>query len=131
MCAVAKEAERARARRLRRADDFASMVRNSLREAVAEYDGQLVPRAGEEDFYGTENAMFLLLILYLAFIGLGLPDPLLGAAWPILHEDLGAPLAAEGLIYIIISGGTVISAAQTARVLRCRGVSCTRNVPNY
>lgn len=94
------------------------MVRNSLREAVAEYDGQLVPRAGEEDFYGTENAMFLLLILYLAFIGLGLPDPLLGAAWPILQEDLGAPLAAEGLIYIIISGGTVISAAQTARVLR-------------
>ena len=35
--------------------------------------------------------MPLLVIIYLAFIGLGLPDSLLGSAWPVMHADLGAP----------------------------------------
>lgn len=31
----------------------------------------------------------LLSIIYLAFISLGLPDSLLGSAWPVMHVELG------------------------------------------
>ncbi len=51
----------------------------------------------------------LLAVIYLAFISLGLPDPLLGSAWPVMHVDLGAPLSAMGAITMIISAGTVVS----------------------
>lgn len=51
----------------------------------------------------------LLAVIYLAFIGLGLPDSLLGSGWPVMHEELGAPLSAMGLISMIIAAGTVVS----------------------
>ncbi len=51
----------------------------------------------------------LLGIIYLSFISLGLPDALLGSAWPSMHGDLGAPLSYAGLISIIISAGTILS----------------------
>ena len=49
----------------------------------------------------------LIAIIYLAFISLGLPDSLLGAAWPIMHKDIGVSLSYLGIISMIISGGTV------------------------
>lgn len=52
----------------------------------------------------------LLPIIYLAFISLGLPDGLLGAAWPSMYEGLGASVSGGGLISMIISAGTVVSA---------------------
>lgn len=54
-------------------------------------------------------ASLLLAVIYLAFIGLGLPDSLLGSGWPVMHEELGAPLSAMGLISMIIAAGTVVS----------------------
>lgn len=51
----------------------------------------------------------LLAIIYLAFISLGLPDSLLGAAWPIMHQDLSVSLSYAGMLSMIISGGTIIS----------------------
>ncbi|MBQ9071227.1 MAG: MFS transporter [Clostridia bacterium] len=51
----------------------------------------------------------LLALIYLAFISLGLPDSLLGSAWPIMRADLGAPLSAAGVISMIIAGGTIVS----------------------
>lgn len=54
-------------------------------------------------------AALLLAIIYLAFISLGLPDSLLGSAWPVMHQDLGAPLSAMGIVTMIISAGTVAS----------------------
>ena len=51
----------------------------------------------------------LLAVIYLAFISLGLPDSLLGSAWPVMHIDLGAPLSAMGAVTMIISAGTVVS----------------------
>lgn len=51
----------------------------------------------------------LLAIIYVAFISLGLPDSLLGSAWPILHAELGVPLSAAGIVTMIISGGTILS----------------------
>ncbi len=54
-------------------------------------------------------ASFLIAIIYLAFISLGLPDSLLGSAWPVLYRDLHVPISFAGIITFIISCGTVIS----------------------
>ena len=51
----------------------------------------------------------LLAIIYLSFISLGLPDSLIGSAWPVMHVDLGVSVASAGVITIIISAGTVVS----------------------
>ena len=59
---------------------------------------------------------FLLAIIYLAFISLGLPDSLLGAAWPVIHREINVPLAWSGVIFIIISVGTIISSLLSDRL---------------
>lgn len=51
----------------------------------------------------------LIAIIYLAFVSLGLPDSLLGSAWPIMHQDLGVSISFMGVISMVISVGTVIS----------------------
>ena len=51
----------------------------------------------------------LLVIIYLSFISLGLPDSLLGSAWPVLHTEISVPVSFAGIISIIISLGTIIS----------------------
>lgn len=62
-------------------------------------------------------AMFLLLIIYLAFISLGLPDSLLGAAWPVMQPDYGAPLETAGLLFMVVAGGTIVSSLLSGKVL--------------
>lgn len=54
-------------------------------------------------------ASLLLVIIYLSFISLGLPDSLLGSAWPVLHAEINVPVSLAGVISIIISFGTIIS----------------------
>lgn len=51
----------------------------------------------------------LLAIIYIAFISLGLPDALLGSAWPVIHTQLNVPLSFAGIVSMIISIGTIIS----------------------
>jgi len=51
----------------------------------------------------------LLAIIYIAFISLGLPDSLLGSAWPVMYPQLGVPMSYAGIITMIIAGGTIIS----------------------
>ena len=51
----------------------------------------------------------LLPLIYLSFISLGLPDGLLGAAWPIIYPAFGVSVSACGIVYLIISAGTVVS----------------------
>lgn len=58
----------------------------------------------------------LLALIYLSFISLGLPDGLLGAAWPSMYAELGAPVSAAGVIFVIISIGTVISSLFSERL---------------
>jgi len=60
----------------------------------------------------------LLIIIYLAFISLGLPDSLLGAAWPSMYYGLNVPLHYAGYIFMIIAGGTVISSVLSEKVIR-------------
>ena len=65
--------------------------------------------------------MLLLVVIYAAFIGLGLPDTVLGAAWPLMQRDLMAPLSAAGLLSIIVSVGTIVSSLWTPALLRLMG----------
>ena len=51
----------------------------------------------------------LLALIYMCFISLGLPDSLLGSAWPVMQVDFDVPLSSAGLISIIIFVGTIIS----------------------
>lgn len=60
--------------------------------------------------------MLLLAIIYLAFISLGLPDSLVGAGWPAMHESLGVPLSCAGFITFIIATGTIISSLMSDRL---------------
>lgn len=63
----------------------------------------------------------LLIIIYFAFISLGLPDSLLGSIWPIAHRELDVPLAWSGPIFMIISLGTVVSSLLSDRLTRRLG----------
>ena len=60
----------------------------------------------------------LLVIIYLSFISLGLPDSLLGAAWPTMYPQLGVPVSYAGVISLIIAAGTVVSSLQSDRLTR-------------
>ena len=51
----------------------------------------------------------LIAVIYLAFISLGLPDSLLGSAWPVMHGDIGVPVSYMGILSMVISGFTIIS----------------------
>ena len=68
-------------------------------------------------------ATFLLIIIYLAFISLGLPDSLLGAAWPVMQMDYGAPLETAGILFMTIAGGTIISSLFSGKILNRYGTS--------
>ena len=65
--------------------------------------------------------IFLLIVIYVAFIGLGLPDTILGAAWPLMQQDLNTPISAAGILSIIVSIGTIISSLLTPKFLRILG----------
>ncbi|MBQ7011721.1 MAG: MFS transporter [Clostridia bacterium] len=60
----------------------------------------------------------LLAIIYVSFISLGLPDSLLGSAWPLMQTELGAPLSAAGWISMTISCFTIISSLVSDRATR-------------
>ena len=61
-------------------------------------------------------ASLLLPVIYLAFISLGLPDALLGSAWPSMYTELGASLSWAGIVSMIISAGTIVSALCSERL---------------
>lgn len=63
----------------------------------------------------------LILLIYLAFISMGLPDSLLGAAWPSIYEGMNVPISAVGIVTILISSGTVISSAMSDKLIRKLG----------
>lgn len=61
---------------------------------------------------------FLLGVIYLAFISLGLPDALLGSAWPTIYQEFSVPVSYSGGIFMIIAGGTIISSLQSDRLTK-------------
>lgn len=60
----------------------------------------------------------LLMIIYLAFISLGLPDSLLGSAWPAMYREFAVPVSYAGGISMIIAVGTIISSLQSDRLTK-------------
>ncbi|MGG3307874.1 MFS transporter [Paenibacillus lautus] len=60
---------------------------------------------------------FFLLIIYLAFISLGLPDSLLGVAWPAMQPDIGAAFESAGLLSMVVTGGTIVSSLISGSVI--------------
>ncbi len=63
----------------------------------------------------------LLVIIYISFISLGLPDALLGSAWPSMYGEMGVPVSFAGVISMIIALGTIISSLQSDRLTRKLG----------
>ena len=60
----------------------------------------------------------LLVLIYICFISLGLPDSLLGSAWPVLHEEIGVPVSFAGIISMTIFIGTILASLLSDRLLR-------------
>ena len=60
----------------------------------------------------------LLVIIYIAFISLGLPDSLLGTAWPAAYGELGVAVSMAGFLSAVISCGTIISSLLSSRIIR-------------
>ena len=63
----------------------------------------------------------LIAIIYISFISLGLPDSLLGAAWPTMRVELDAPLSYAGIISMIICVGTIVSSLLSDRLTKKLG----------
>lgn len=68
-------------------------------------------------------ASFLLIVIYIAFIGLGLPDSLFGTAWPAIYADFNLPLSYGSFISSTVACGTIVSSLLSARLIRKFGTS--------
>ena len=60
----------------------------------------------------------LLAVIYIAFVSLGLPDAILGAAWPTMYPQFGVSVSYMGILSFIISGGTVLSSLNAHRLTK-------------
>ncbi len=60
----------------------------------------------------------LLALIYLSFVSLGLPDALLGSAWPVIYPEFGVPVSYAGIISMIVSLGTITSSLNSDRLTR-------------
>jgi len=65
----------------------------------------------------------VLLIIYLAFISLGLPDGLLGASWPTIYQEMNIPISYAGIISTIIAAGTIFSSLMSDRLSKKFGTN--------
>ena len=66
--------------------------------------------------------LLLLFIIYIAFIGLGIPDSLIGSAWPAIYLELNVPVDAVSGITLLISGFTVLSSIFSSSLLTPDGI---------
>lgn len=66
----------------------------------------------------------LLALIYVSFISLGLPDSLLGSAWPQMQESLGVSLSLGGVISFLITASTILSSLMSHRVIQRFGTGC-------
>src|SRR5512137_1044263 len=63
----------------------------------------------------------LLVLVYFAFISLGLPDAIFGSAWPVLHLDLHEPISDGGIMTAIVAAGTILSSLLSVSLVRRLG----------
>ncbi len=67
--------------------------------------------------------VILLVVIYIAFIGLGIPDSLIGSAWPAIHTEMNVPVEAVSFLTLLISGCTVLSSMFSAGILNKLGTA--------
>lgn len=60
----------------------------------------------------------LLFVIYVAFIGLGLPDSLFGTAWPAIYAEFHLPISYGSFITSTVACGTILSSLMSARLIR-------------
>lgn len=65
----------------------------------------------------------LLVVVYIAFIGLGIPDSLIGSAWPAIHIQMDIPVESVSILTFLISGCTVLSSIFSTRILNKFGTA--------
>ena len=65
----------------------------------------------------------LLIVIYIAFMGMGVPDSLFGAAWPAIYRELGVPVGWASIISVIIAIGTVVASLNAAKVVHRFGTA--------
>ncbi|MGW8821219.1 MFS transporter [Paenibacillus lautus] len=70
---------------------------------------------------GVRLATWFLIIIYLAFISLGLPDSLLGSAWPVIWPDIGSSVGSAGIVSMVIAGGTIVSSLASGSMIKRLG----------
>lgn len=70
----------------------------------------------------------LLLIIYFAFISLGLPDSLLGSAWPSMYQEMGVPISYAGIVSMITAGGTILSSLFSDKLIRKFGTGLITSI---
>lgn len=58
----------------------------------------------------------LIVVIYLAFVSLGLPDAVFGGAWPTMYLQFEVPVSYAGIVTIIIALGTIVSSLQSDRL---------------
>lgn len=63
-------------------------------------------------------SILLLVVIYMSFISLGLPDSMLGAAWPMIYPSIGADVSMAGFISMTACIGTVISSLSFSKIAR-------------
>lgn len=68
-------------------------------------------------------ATILLVIIFVAYIGLGIPDSLLGASWPAIYADLGLPVSYASYISMLVSVGTIISSFMSGKIIKKLGTA--------
>ena len=66
--------------------------------------------------------MSLLIVIFICFIGVGLPDSVLGSAWPVIYQELNLPISLAGYISATVSACTIVSSLMSARVIKRFGV---------
>ena len=68
-------------------------------------------------------AVLLFFVIYIAYIGLGVPDSLFGTAWPAIYTEFGLPISFAGLVNVLICCGTFTACLCSARVIRRLGTA--------
>lgn len=68
-------------------------------------------------------ATILLIFIYIFYISLGVPDSLLGSAWPAIYGEFHVPVSYASFISVIISTGTVISSLLSTKIIAKLGTA--------
>ncbi len=68
-------------------------------------------------------ATLILIIIFIDFIGLGIPDSLFGPAWPAIYEEMGLPVSVGSIVSLINTGGTVISSLMSSYLINRFGTA--------